>query len=299
MEQADHFVDQYISNLTTSPLDLSKPLWEVHIINVKTFDAKAVAVTRIHHSMGDGASLMSLLLAFTRKTSDPDALPTLPATKRKLGDSFSSDGGVFWWFLLTIWSAITLMRNTLVDLVLFIATALVLKDTKTPMKGENRKDEGAKQKGHNNLPKGIRLRAYILVNLRPAIGIQDMADMMAKTKCGNKIGDVLLPFTIALQDDPLDYVRGAKSLMDRKKHSLEAFCTYLCTNLVINLIGAKAVHLHFQSYANKMTICLSVDPDVYPDPEKLLDDLEDSLKLIHDAVVDKGLSICCYTINVH
>ncbi|PRQ18810.1 putative transferase [Rosa chinensis] len=69
MKHAEQFVDQYISNLTTSPLDLSKPLWEVHILNVKTSDAEAVAVIRIHHSMGDGASLMSLLLACARKTS--------------------------------------------------------------------------------------------------------------------------------------------------------------------------------------------------------------------------------------
>ncbi|KAL6181050.1 hypothetical protein ACLB2K_047708 [Fragaria x ananassa] len=250
------------------------------------------------------------------------------------------------------------MSKSLVDLALFIATALVLKDTKTPMKGphgvefttkrflhrtvsldhikqvknalnmtvndvllgvtqagfsrylnsryaagENRKDEGAKQKGHNNLPKGIRLRANILVNLRPAIGIQDMADMMAKTKCSNKIGDVLLPFTIALQDDPLDYAAGAVAhrILSNSTLSFSSLIgpleevTYY--NHEVKYIGAnvyghpQVVHLHFQSYADKMTICLSVDPDVYPDPEKLLDDLEDSLKLIHDAVVDKGLSI--------
>lgn len=51
------------------------------------------------------------------------------------------------------------------------------------------------------------------------------------------------------------------------------------------------MHLHFQSYADKMTICLSADPDVIPDPDKLLDDLEESLKLIRDAVVEMGLPI--------
>lgn len=75
--------------------------------------------------------------------------------------------------------------------------------------------------------------------------LQDLADMMAKkskTKWGNRIGYVLIPFTIALQDDPLDYVRGAKSLIDRKKHSLEPVCTYLCANLLTKLIGA---NVHF------------------------------------------------------
>lgn len=37
--------------------------------------------------------------------------------------------------------------------------------------GKNERDEGAKQNRHN-LPKSIRLRANVLVNLRPAAGIQ-------------------------------------------------------------------------------------------------------------------------------
>lgn len=41
-----------------------------------------------------------------------------------------------------------------------------------------------------------------------------------------------------------------------------------------------------------MTICLAVDPDAIPDPNKLLDDLEESLKLTRDAVVvEKGLTM--------
>ncbi|PRQ60401.1 putative transferase [Rosa chinensis] len=36
---------------------------------------------------------------------------------------------------MAIWLAVTLIGNTLVDLVLFFATILVLKDTKTPIKG--------------------------------------------------------------------------------------------------------------------------------------------------------------------
>lgn len=51
----------------------------------------------------------------------------------------------------------------------------------------------------------------------------------------------------------------------------------------------QALTFHFQSYMNKMTLALSVDPSVIPDPHLLSDDLEESLKLIRDAVVKKGL----------
>ena len=48
--------------------------------------------------------------------------------------------------------------------------------------------------------------------------------------------------------------------------------------------------MHFQSYANKMTISLSVDPSVIPDPYLLCDDLEESLKLMHDVVQKKRMA---------
>lgn len=132
MDSPDRFVEDYISYITKTPLDPSRPLWELHLLNVRTSDAEAVGVFRIHHSMGDGASLMSLLIACTRKSSDPEALPTVPVQKR--AGSERSSGG-FWWFLLAIWAAIKLIRNTLVDVVLFFATFLFVKDTETPIKG--------------------------------------------------------------------------------------------------------------------------------------------------------------------
>ena len=131
MDSPDQFVEDYISNLSSIPLDLSKPLWEMHILNVKTLDAEAIAVFRIHHSLGDGASLISLLLACTRQTSDPDALPSIPAQQRA-GSHFS---GGFWWLFSAMWTVLRLVWNTLVDLVLFLATMLYLEDTKSPLKG--------------------------------------------------------------------------------------------------------------------------------------------------------------------
>nr|CAB3474385.1 unnamed protein product [Digitaria exilis] len=46
-------------------------------------------------------------------------------------------------------------------------------------------------------------------------------------KWGNKLGYIILPFHIAMHDDPLEYVRTAKKTVDRKKSSLEALFTHL------------------------------------------------------------------------
>lgn len=71
---------------------------------------------------------------------------------------------------------------------------------------------------------------------------QAFADMMEKdteAKYGNWIGYVLLPFTIGIRDDPLDYVREAKATVDRKKHSFEAIFTFSIAEIVLKLFGTK------------------------------------------------------------
>lgn len=122
---ADKFVEDYISNLSKTTIPKSKPLWDLHLLNVKTSDAEAVGVLRIHHSIGDGMSLMALTLACSRKVSDPNAVPTLPMAKES---GYVSYGGEFWSILALVW-------NSLVAVVMFVLTAIFLKDSDTPLKG--------------------------------------------------------------------------------------------------------------------------------------------------------------------
>ncbi|KAM7511894.1 hypothetical protein LguiB_010769 [Lonicera macranthoides] len=385
----DKFVEDYIFDLSKTKIDKSKPMWELHLLNLKTSDAEAVGIFRIHHSLGDGTSLMSLLLACTRQVSNPEALPTIFPSKKKSGGGSGWSASGPWRWLAAVWLGLVLAWNTLVDVVMFIATALYLKDTMTPIKappgaeftprrivyrtvslddmklvknamnmtindvalgvtqaglsrylnrrygeeGKDKNDENATEK-RNNIPKNIRLRSTLLINIRPSSGIQALADMMeknAEAKWGNWIGYVLLPFTIGLRDDPLDYVREAKSTIDRKKTSLEAIYTFSIAELVLKFFGIKkasglshriiehtticfsnlvgpleeigfyghpmaylapssygqphGLMINFQSYINKMTIVVSVDESAIPDPHQLCNDLEESLKLIKDAVL--------------
>lgn len=123
---SDKFVEDYICDLTKTTLDFSKPLWDLHLLNVKTSDAEATVIFRMHHSLGDGTSLMSLLLATTRKASDPMALPSLPMVIRQPKSTTKSGS---WW------KAFELARNTIVDVLMVIATVMFLKDRRTPLTG--------------------------------------------------------------------------------------------------------------------------------------------------------------------
>ncbi|KAJ0230411.1 hypothetical protein HA466_0307700 [Hirschfeldia incana] len=424
IENADAFLDCYVSDLTTIPLDTSKPLWEVHILDLKTSDAENVAILKIHHSVGDGMSLMSLVLACTRKTSNPNELPSLPNQKRSL--SGSKNNSRLLWLVMALWSVVMLGLNTVCDALEFIATAMFLKDTETPIKGNFRLSTskrmcvvhragprksmtrsklkklaavqvrrtlveagshcfiglahgpalvvhrtvsfddlkliknamqmtvndvvlGVSQAGLSQylkrrygeqeepMPKGIRLRAALLVNIRPATGLQDLADIMAKgSKCtwGNWIGYIIFPFSIAFCDDPLKHLQRAKSIIDRKKNSFEALLTFIVGNFILKSFGVQsaanilkralsnttmsfsnmvgpieeisfyghpvtymapsvyghphALTMHFQSYMNKMTVSLTVDPTVISDPHRLCDDWEESLRSIKAAVQEKN-----------
>ncbi|KAK4858513.1 hypothetical protein QYF36_017512 [Acer negundo] len=65
-------------------------------------------------------------------------------------------------------------------------------------------------------------------------------------KWGNQIGSILFPFTIALRDDSLDYVREAKAAMDRKKASLEASYSYfMCGVILARLFHAESWAMGF------------------------------------------------------
>uniref|UniRef100_A0A164UHA8 Uncharacterized protein n=1 Tax=Daucus carota subsp. sativus TaxID=79200 RepID=A0A164UHA8_DAUCS len=373
MELADDFVEEYISDLTSTRFDYAKPLWELHILNVKTSDANATAVLKLHHSIGDGISIMSLFLASTRKASDLESMPSVPKTRRQTSLLNNNCNG-FWGILCTIWTLIMMLFNTFVDAVNFAATAFFLKDTDNPIKLRTPEDarftrrkrilhrivslddiklvksamnatindvllgitmasisrylnekyasrsDGYKQqhkasKEENNLPAKIRLRSTLMYNLRrQSTVIESLAEMKERTsevKWGNKLASILLPVTIALQDDPLDYVRKAKASVDRKKLSFEAMCSIFMSRFVLKYLGFEqyaammhkiisnttmafsnvALTVHCQSYADKMILVLTVDPDVIPDYRTLSAEFEASLELIKNAVIERGLAV--------
>lgn len=120
----DKFVDDYISNLSRSPIDNSKPLWDLHILDIKTTNDEGTGVFRVHHSLGDGFSLMTLFLSNTRQSSNTQALPTFPMNKNSGYIKFTS-----------FWSRIEVFWNSIVAVMMFVFTLLFLKDTDTPVKG--------------------------------------------------------------------------------------------------------------------------------------------------------------------
>ncbi|KAG0583745.1 hypothetical protein KC19_3G159800 [Ceratodon purpureus] len=125
---APQFIQNYVSDVEhASPLDSSRPLWHCYIINGTSGIAASYMVIRVHHAFGDGTSLMSLLLACTRRLDSPGQLPSIPAASKKRKEKVP----LFRWFF----SCILLVWNTVVGVLLFLSTILWFRDSDSIIKG--------------------------------------------------------------------------------------------------------------------------------------------------------------------
>jgi len=60
----------YVGDLTTSPLNPSRPLWQMHLF--EDFEpGRSALVVRIHHCIGDGIALISVMLSITDGGAPP------------------------------------------------------------------------------------------------------------------------------------------------------------------------------------------------------------------------------------
>ena len=56
-------LERFVSQLASSPLDPTKPLWQFHV--VEDYRGGSVLISRIHHCYADGLALVQVLLSLT------------------------------------------------------------------------------------------------------------------------------------------------------------------------------------------------------------------------------------------
>ncbi|MED6217762.1 hypothetical protein PIB30_020558 [Stylosanthes scabra] len=229
LSDADHdsAVNSYLADLSTEGLSMEKPLWEIHILR-----AHNCAIFRVHHSLGDGISLMSLLLASCRKLHDPRSLPTI-APSSSSSSSRSSNTG----WLNILWNLVVTLSFGLVFAVEFILRCVCVRDRKTPISGgagvelwprkiatasfslQDMKTVKAAVptatvndvlfavissgisryldfREQNGVQEGLQLTGLAMVNLRKQPGLQELSNLMKSNsgaRWGNKFGMLLLP----------------------------------------------------------------------------------------------------------
>ncbi|XP_054787527.1 wax ester synthase/diacylglycerol acyltransferase 11-like isoform X2 [Prosopis cineraria] len=318
-------VNDYLAELCIDAAGLStdKPLWEIHVLI-----AHKCVIFRIHHALGDGISLMSMLLANCRKVDDPEAPPTMVSFDRKKGRGRNwRDWKNLWGFVVTLWFCVVFSIE-------FVLRCLWVRDRRTVISGGAGVEEWPRKlataklrledmksvkkavtnatindvlfgiissglsryldfRAPNGLQKEIRITGVAMVNLRPHHGLQDSTNLMRSNsgaRWGNKFGMILLPVSChgSNRSDPLEYVGRAKAMIDRKKQSLEAHFSYKVGDFVMSTLGAKALTLNMLSYAGRADMQIQVAKDIIPDPQFLAKCFEDALLEMKDQAMAKS-----------
>ncbi|XP_011092556.1 O-acyltransferase WSD1 isoform X1 [Sesamum indicum] len=270
----DDAVNDFVADLSvSSPLPTDKPLWEIHLLL-----AHKTVLFRVHHALGDGISLMSMLLSCCRRVDDPSQPPTIGG----VGAASSSPRRRAW----SVSTLVKVVWYTLIYILEFSLRALCLRDKTTAVSGGDgvelwprrlasarfRLDDmkivkravadatindvlfgviscglsrylDIKSPKGKAMPEGLRITGVAMVNLRPQAGLQEIWKLInskSGSRWGNKFGMLLLPvYYHSGGSDPLQFVKRAKTMIDKKKLSLEAPFSYKVGDLVMSLFGPK------------------------------------------------------------
>jgi diacylglycerol O-acyltransferase len=275
-------LEELVGDLMSTPLDMSKPLWQIHLID--GFHGGSVFMARIHHCIADGIALIQLLLSLT----DSSPRPGRTAPLRPPAGSGS-------WFAAPLAAAASLLANPLELLELAqggVAMADTLQrlvllppDTKTVLKGplgvtkraawseivplEKIKVAGARHGATINdllitavagalreylAERGesvdeLEIRAAVPVNLRP---------VERGLELGNSFGLVFVPLPISIAG-PFQRLAELKVRMDQIKASSEAIVSFG----VLNAIGIVPRRLHppaIEFFGSKASVVMTNVP---------------------------------------
>jgi WS/DGAT/MGAT family acyltransferase len=68
-ESERHALQRLCGDLATQPLDPDRPLWQFHLID--GYEGGSAMIARVHHCIGDGIALISVMMSITDGGSDP------------------------------------------------------------------------------------------------------------------------------------------------------------------------------------------------------------------------------------
>lgn len=133
----DNCFNEYLTKIAMEQFPQSRPLWEIHIFKYPTNKSAGNLVFKLHHSLGDGFSLMGALLSCLQRADNPSLPLTFPAFNSN-NQNLESD---YKKRLCTnnVVKKVSGVVNTLVDFGWSLMKSTNLEDERTPIRSG---DEG-------------------------------------------------------------------------------------------------------------------------------------------------------------
>ncbi|EYU28203.1 hypothetical protein MIMGU_mgv1a013012mg [Erythranthe guttata] len=128
----------YLSKISLEQFPENKALWEFHIINYPTKNAAQNLVFKLHHSLGDGYSLMGALLSCLQRADNPQLPLTFPLLNQKIQTNDNKN------------NILSMAFDSVCDFGWSVLKSIVLEDDKTPIRSG---DDGVQLTWEQHIPK--------------------------------------------------------------------------------------------------------------------------------------------------
>ncbi|XP_062150396.1 wax ester synthase/diacylglycerol acyltransferase 4-like [Alnus glutinosa] len=293
----DEYLDDYLSNMAMDRLPQNKPLWEIHIFKYPTSNAAGNVIFKLHHSLGDGYSLMGALLSCLQRADNPSAPLTLPS---RPNSEPKSDNRSAWTRVPQIFR---LIFYSLSDFGWSMLKSTLVEDDQSPIRSE---DEGAEYRPitistmtfsldrikhikdklrtltTNDVITGIiflgtRLymqeishksskahsTALVLLNtrmIRTYKSVKEMVEPDSESPWGNRFAflHVSIPkFKDAESLDPLEFVWEAHKIIKRKRSSFGLHLTSRLLEIMKKFRGPEATAKYIHGTLRKSSMSIS------------------------------------------
>ncbi|XP_052116166.1 wax ester synthase/diacylglycerol acyltransferase 4-like isoform X2 [Arachis duranensis] len=253
---------EYLSGIAMEKFPKNKPLWEAHIIKYPTKNAAGTLIFKFHHAIGDGYTIMGLLLSSLQRHDDP-SLPLLFPSKSSSSSNNNDEtpirsnveGVEFLPITIShisfsihhikeIKSKLGVTINDVITGIIFYGIRLYMQD----MDYKSGK---------------MKSTAMAIVNTRNVKDyhtVQDMLKTNAKGVWGNHISymHVSVP---TLQDypisNPLQFVKKAHNSIKRKKNSFATILTEKLLRMEHKLKGSEEVSKNIHRTLRNSSLLIS------------------------------------------
>ncbi|KAI3457227.1 hypothetical protein Pfo_013890 [Paulownia fortunei] len=296
----DYYADcftEYLSKLATEQLPQNQPLWEIHIVKYPTENAAGNLIFKLHHSLGDGYSLMGALLSCLQRVDNPLMPLTFPSRQPNVRPNAGGNA-----LYRRVPRFFTGLVYTACDFGWSLFKSSLIKDNKSPIRsGEDgvefrpivtstttfsidqiKQIKSRLKVTINDVITGIitfgtrlymqktsqesgkaKSTALVLLNTRAVGGYKSVDEMIkpdSEMPWGNRFAFLQVPIpklSAAELENPLRFVKKANRTIKRQRNSAAVYLTGQLLNLIRKIRGPEATGRYIHGTLKNTSMAIS------------------------------------------